>query len=125
MTPPTTPLTTSLTTPRTMTLREYLSIPYALQAQPCEVAGGEWVRRLTYPELGDFTAEGHDVEQVFLDVERKRYAEIVRRLKAGDPPPVPRVPLETADPAWWAEALGVAGLVDGLLDKTAVELTET
>lgn len=114
--------------PRTtqrMTLREYLSIPYALQAQPCEVAEGEWVRRLAYPELGDFSAEGHDVEQVFLEVERMRYAEIVRRLKAGDPPPVPRVPLRTADPAWWAEFLGLAGLVDDLLDKTAVELTET
>ncbi|GEO87051.1 MULTISPECIES: hypothetical protein [Alphaproteobacteria] len=105
-----------------MKLREYLSIPYILEAQPYEGQQGQWVRRLSYPELGDFSAEGQDVEQVFLEVERLRYAEIVRRLKAGDPPPVPRAPLETADPAWWANFLGLSGLVNGLLDKNANEL---
>jgi hypothetical protein len=35
---------------------------------------------------------------------------------------VPRAPLETADPAWWAAFLGISDLVDGLLDKDATEL---
>lgn len=105
-----------------MKLKDYLSIPYIIQARPFEVSEGVWVRRLAYPELGDFIAEGHDVEQVYLEIERLRYAEIVKRLKAGDPPPVPRAPLKTADPAWWAQFLGISELVDGLLDKDASEL---
>lgn len=105
-----------------MKLRDYLSIPYVLEAQPHEAAEGIWVRRLAYPELGSFSAEGYDVEQVFLEIERLRYREIIARLKAGDLPPVPRAPLETADPAWWAEFLGISELVEGLLDKNATEL---
>ncbi|SFK23461.1 hypothetical protein [Celeribacter neptunius] len=105
-----------------MKLRDYLSIPYIVQAQPFEVSEGVWVRRLSYPELGDFVAEGQDVEQVYLEIERLRYAEILKRLKAGDPPPVPREPLETADPGWWAEFLGISETVEGLLDKDAQEL---
>ncbi|HWL56831.1 MAG TPA: hypothetical protein VNQ78_09185 [Paracoccus sp. (in: a-proteobacteria)] len=108
-----------------MKLRDYLAIPYILQAQPHEIAEGEWVRRLGYPELGDFVAEGLDVEQIFLEVERARISEIVRRLRAGDPPPVPRDPLRTSDPAWWAEFLGISDLVEGLLDKDAAELALT
>lgn len=105
-----------------MKLRDYLSIPYILQAQPVEVAEGQWVRRLSYPELGDFIAEGFDVEQVFLQVERLRVTEIVARLRAGDPPPVPRAPLKTADPDWWAGFLGLSALVEGLLDKEVHDL---
>lgn len=105
-----------------MKVKEYLSIPYILKAQPVEVSEGEWVRRLTYPELGDFIAEGQDVEQVFLEIERLRFAEILKRLKAGDLPPVPRNPLETFDPEWWANFLGIGETVAGLLDINASEM---
>uniref|UniRef100_A0A2A4Z018 Uncharacterized protein n=1 Tax=OCS116 cluster bacterium TaxID=2030921 RepID=A0A2A4Z018_9PROT len=108
-----------------MKLREYLSIPYILEARPYEVNEGEWVRRLAYPELGEIAAEGYDVEQVFLEIERMRYAEILKKLKAGDLPAVPRAPLETFDPEWWAGFLGIPETITGLLDKNADELTET
>lgn len=106
-----------------MKVRDYLSVPYILLAEPIEVSEGEWTRKLSYPELGDFSAQGQDVEQVLLDLERQRFAEIMRRLRAGDLPPVPRAPLQTSDPAWFAAFLGVSDLIAGQLDKTPAELT--
>jgi len=102
-----------------MQVRDYLNIPYILLAQPVESEDGDWKRRLSFPELGDFYAEGTDVEEVFLAVERLRITEILRRIKAGELPPVPRAPLETADPAWWAKFLGIGDEVTKHLDKSA------
>jgi hypothetical protein len=106
-----------------MKVRDYLSIPYILEAQPVERPDGSWTRRLRYPELGDFTAEHEDVEQALVILERHRFAEIMRLLRAGSPPPMPRLPLETTDPAWLAARLGVGDLVDGLLDRDDTEMT--
>lgn len=104
-----------------LTVRDYLNIPYTLLAEPVEMDDGSWLRRLSYPELGDFHAQGMDVEQVLLDVERMRFAEILKRLTDGDPPPVPRKPLTTSSPDWWARFLGVDEDLAGTLDKTAEE----
>ncbi|MBF9033232.1 hypothetical protein HKCCE2091_03190 [Rhodobacterales bacterium HKCCE2091] len=107
-----------------MHVRDYLNIPYILEAQPVE-RDGTWTRRLRYPELGGFAAEHEDVEQALLEVERLRIAEIMRRLRAGDPPPVPRPPLQTTDQAWWARFLGVGDLVEGLIDRPAADIAGT
>jgi hypothetical protein len=37
-------------------LRDYLSVPYILQAETVEAAGS-WIRRVAYPELPGYTAE--------------------------------------------------------------------
>ncbi len=105
-----------------MKVRDYLAIPYILEAQPVE-RDGEWTRRLRYPELGDFEAEHEDVEQALLALERMRIEVVMSRLKAGDMPPVPRPPLDTTDQGWWARYLGVDDLVHGLLDLQAEELS--
>lgn len=107
-----------------MKVREYLSIPYILEAQPIE-RDGVWTRRLRYPELGDFEAEHEDVEQALLELERLRITEVMNRLRAGDPPPVPRDPLETTDQGWWARHLGVGALVEGQLDRMGTDLAGT
>lgn len=104
-----------------MKVRDYLAIPYILEAQPIE-RDGQWTRRLRYPELGNFEAEHEDVEQALLALERKRIQEIMRRLKAGDMPPIPRAPLETTDQGWWARFLGIGDLVQGQLDRPATDL---
>lgn len=106
-----------------MKVREYLSIPYILEAQPVE-RDGVWTRRLRYPELGGVEAEHEDVEQALVELERLRIKEVMRRLKAGDPPPVPRPPLETTDQGWWARFLGIGGLVEGQLDRPGEDLAE-
>lgn len=104
-----------------MKVRDYLAIPYILEAQPIE-RDGQWTRRLRYPELGNFEAEHEDVEQALLALERKRIQEIMRRLKAGDMPPIPRAPLETTDQGWWARHLGIGDLVQDQLDRSATDL---
>ncbi|MCB1395313.1 MAG: hypothetical protein H6898_10875 [Rhodobacter sp.] len=105
-----------------MKVRDYLSIPYLLEAQAVE-RDGQWTRRLRYPELGNIEAVHDDVERALLDLERARITEVMRRLRAGDPPPVPRRPLETTDQGWWARRLGLGALVDGQLDRDAQDLT--
>ena len=104
-----------------MKVRDYLCVPYILEAQAVE-RDGVWTRRLRYPELGDFAAEHEDVEQALLEIERMRIAEVMRRLRAGNPPPVPRAPLETTDQGWWAHFLGVGELVADQLDRPGSEL---
>lgn len=108
--------------PDQMTLRDYLCVPYTLLAEPVEAGDGIWLRQLSYPELGDFKAQGVDVEQVFLDIERQRMSHILTRLTQGDLPPLPRAPLTTADPGWWARRLGLSDAILPLLDKTAAEV---
>jgi hypothetical protein len=104
-----------------MKVRDYLSVPYLLEAQPVE-RDGFWTRRLRYPELEGVEAEHEDVEQALLELERRRIAEVMRRLQAGDPPPVPRLPLETTDQGWWARHLGLGALVEGQLDREGSDL---
>ncbi len=104
-----------------MKVREYLSIPYLLEAQAVE-RDGRWTRRLRYPELERVEAEHDDVEVALLELERARITEVMRRLRAGDPPPVPRRPLETTDQEWWARFLGLGALVEGTLDREAADL---
>ena len=107
-----------------MKVRDYLAIPYILEAQAIEV-NGEWTRRLRYPELGDFEARHEDVDQALLEVERLRIKEILRKLRAGEKPPVPRPPLETTDQGWWARFLGIGDLVEGVIDSPASDLAGT
>lgn len=107
-----------------MKVRDYLSIPYILEAEPVEKPGGGWTRRLRYPELGTPCAEAEDVEQALVELERQRIVEIMRRLHAGDPPPVPRAPLHTNDPAWLARVLGLEAMVAEELDREAAELAQ-
>lgn len=104
-----------------MKVREYLSVPYLLEAQAVE-RDGRWTRRLRYPELGTVAAEHDDVERALIDLERARITEIMRRLQAGDPPPVPRRPLETTNQGWWARHLGLGALVEGQLDRDGSDL---
>lgn len=104
-----------------MKVRDYLSIPYLLEAQAVEREGG-WTRRLRYPELASVEAEHEDVEIALLDLERARITEVMRRLRAGDPPPVPRRPLDTTDQGWWARNLGLGDIIEGQLDREASEL---
>jgi hypothetical protein len=105
-------------------VRDYLSIPYVVEAAPVERENGEWVRQLRYPELGDFRVETIDVETGLRELERWRIQEIVRLLKSGQLPPTPRAPLNNVDPEWQARALGVWELVSGLFNLEATEVAE-
>lgn len=100
-----------------MRLREYLSVPYLLEAETVEAAPDTWVRRVAYPELPDCSAEALVVEDALLALERRRIELIVRMVGEGRPPPVPRPPLRDCDPAWVARQAGVPDDVIALIDR--------
>jgi hypothetical protein len=96
-------------------LREFLSVPYLLEAEAAETEPGKWLLRLAYPELPGCTAEGFVVEDVLKDLERRRVEMIVSLVEAGKEPPVPRKPLATSDPLWTARDLGLSARVSALI----------
>ena len=106
-----------------MKLRDYLSIPYMIEAAPVETTDGQWTRRLRYPELGDLAVEAQDVETGLRELEFRRIQEIVRLLRAGERPPTPRPPVSNADPEWQARALGLWDLVGESLDLEPHQLS--
>jgi hypothetical protein len=83
-------------------LRDYLSVPYVLEAETVEVAPGSWIRRVAYPELPGCTAECLVVEDALHRLEGLRIEIIIHMVGEGRPPPVPRPPLQYSDPAWVA-----------------------
>ncbi len=90
-----------------MRLIDYLSVPYRLEAATTELADGSWVRRVAYPELPGCIAESAVVEDALCQLERRRIEIIVRMVRDGCAPPVPRPPLCDCDPAWVARQVGV------------------
>lgn len=98
-----------------MELRDFLSIPYLLEAEAVETESGRWLVRLAYPELPGCSAEGAVIEDTLKDLERRRIEMILDLVEAGEAPPVPRKPLATADPLWTARDLGLASRVAKLL----------
>ena len=100
-----------------MRLREYLSVPYLLEAETVEVAPGSWLRRVGYPELPGCTAESAVVEEALHLLERMRIEMIIRMVGEGRFPPVPRPPLRVCDPAWIAKQAGLPDELVALIDR--------
>jgi predicted RNase H-like HicB family nuclease len=101
-----------------LNLRELLSIPYLLEAEAVETEPGQWLVRLSYPELPGCISEGVVIEDALKELERRRIETIVDLVETGREPPVPRKPLAPADPLWTANDLGLSGRVTALLGRT-------
>jgi hypothetical protein len=106
-------------------LREYLSVPYLLEAETVEVAPGSWIRRVAYPELPGCIAQSLVVEDALQLLERKRIEMIVGMIRSGQPPPVPRPPLQNCDPAWVAGQAGLSDEIMALIDRDGVGTLDT
>ncbi|MGY3617780.1 hypothetical protein ACVJGD_003976 [Bradyrhizobium sp. USDA 10063] len=102
-----------------MDLREFLSVPYLLEAEAVETEPGKWLLRLAYPELPGCIAEGFVVEDTLRELERRRIEQIVRLVESGQEPPVPRRPLAASDPLWTARDLGLSPRIAALLERAA------
>jgi hypothetical protein len=100
-------------------LREYLSVPYLLEAETVEVVPGSWIRRVTYPELPGCTAQSLVVEDALQLLERMRIEMIIAMVGNGQPPPVPRPPLQNCDPAWVAGQAGLSDEIIALINRDA------
>jgi hypothetical protein len=98
-------------------LREYLSVPYLLEAETVEVAPGSWIRRVTYPELPGCAAQSLVVEDALQLLERMRIEMIIGMVRSGRLPRVPRPPLQNCDPAWVAGQAGLSADVIALIDR--------
>jgi hypothetical protein len=98
-------------------LREYLSVPYLLEAETVEVTAGSWIRRVSYLELPGCTAESLVVEDALQQLERMRIEMIIGMVSGGRRPPVPRPPLQNCDPAWVAGQAGLPDDIIALIDR--------
>src|ERR1700742_2910985 len=100
-------------------LRDYLSVPYVLEAETVELAPGSWIRRVAYPELPGCAAQSLVVEDALHLLERKRIEMIIAMVANGQSPPVPRPPLANCDPAWVAGQAGLFADIIALIDRDA------
>jgi predicted RNase H-like HicB family nuclease len=98
-----------------LNLREFLSVPYLLEAEAVETEPGQWLVRLAYPELPGCIATGSVVEDALKALERRRIEMIVELVEAGRAPPVPRKPLTETDPLWTVRDLGLSARIAALL----------
>jgi hypothetical protein len=98
-------------------LRDYLSVPYLLEAETVEVAPGSWISHVAYPELSGCSAEALVVEDALQLLERKRIEMIVRMVGEGRPPPTLRPPLRDCDPIWVAKQAGLSDEIAALIDR--------
>jgi hypothetical protein len=98
-------------------LRDYLSVPYLLEAETVEIAPGSWISRVAYPELSGCSAESLVVEDALHLLERKRIEMIIRMVGEGRPPPTPRPPLRDCDPVWVAKQAGLSDEIAALIDR--------
>jgi hypothetical protein len=103
-------------------LRDYLSVPYVLEAETVELAPGSWIRRVAYPELPGCIAESVVVEEALHLLERMRIEMIVRMVGEGRFPPVPRPPLHYCDPAWVARQAGLPDEIIARIDRDLVTI---
>lgn len=90
-----------------MRLIDYLCVPYLLKAETAELGDGAWVRRVGYPELPGCVAEAAVLEEALSQLERSRIEMIVRMVRDGRSPPVPRPPIRDSNPIWIAKQVGV------------------
>jgi hypothetical protein len=104
------------------TLRDFLSIPYTLESKAVENDAGIWMRRVSYPELPDCSAEAVMVEDAIRQLERRRVQTIVRMLREGRDPPCPRGPILGCDPEWLAADVGLGNAITDLLDRPSAEI---
>jgi hypothetical protein len=116
------PASTSGTMIREMTLRDFLSVPYLLEAETVELEPGRWVRRAAYPELSDCAAEAPTIVEALARLERRRVETIVAMLHGGALPPVPRRPLTDCDPEGLMQRTGLHDRLAGFLDHTPARL---
>lgn len=100
-----------------MRLRDYLSVPYLLEAATVEIEPGSWIRRVAYPELPGCMAESLVVEDALLRLERMRIEMLVRMVGEGRDPPLPRPPLKGCDPAWIARQAGLGDEIIALIER--------
>ena len=100
-----------------MRLRDFLSVPYLLEAETIERADGSWVKRVAYPELAGCAAESVVVEDALCLLERRRIEIIVCLVLDGRTPPASRPPLRDCDPVWVARQVGVADELIALIDR--------
>lgn len=103
-----------------MLLRDYLRVPYLLEARLVERAPAVWVNRVSYPELSGCTIESPAIEVALAELEGLRIRTIIEMLENGQTPPQPRPPLESSDPVWAAEQANLPADIIGRIRDNAI-----
>jgi len=105
--------------PDEMSLREFLCVPYLVEAETIEQEAGRSLHRAAHPELPGCMAEASTIVETIAKLERRRVETIVEMLRSATLPPVPRPPLPDGDAQGLLDRTGLAASLTGLLDHTA------
>ncbi len=81
-----------------MTLRDYLRVPYLVEAALVADGQGGWLREATHPELPSCAARSPHIVQSLDLLDRRRLEVILDLFRRGVLPPSPRPPLPHVDP---------------------------
>lgn len=107
-----------------LSLRDFLSIPYLVEAETIDAGAGRWVRRAAHPEIPQCASEAVTIEDALERLERRRVERIVEILRSGARPPVPRPPLPDSDPEGVMVRLGFGREMIALLDRGGSQLSD-
>jgi predicted RNase H-like HicB family nuclease len=99
---------------------DYFAIPYLMQAETCQSASGEWIRRASFPELRNCFAEADTIEDAVFAARRRSFEILLEMLSHDILPPVPRPPLSDACPELLAKELGLEDEFVALIQRDAL-----
>jgi hypothetical protein len=99
-----------------MTLRDYLCVPYLVEAALVEDGNDGWLRAASHPELPDCSARSSSIVKTLDLLDRQRITRIVALLQTGHLPPLPRAALPHADPEGALLRHGLHAALAPLLD---------
>lgn len=90
----------------TLTLEEYLAVPYRLVMESFRDDDGEWRRRASYPELPGCEVVGDSPVDLIDELDLLRERLIHEMVRAGRAIPTPRPPLRSRPPVLDTARLG-------------------
>jgi predicted RNase H-like HicB family nuclease len=106
----------------TVTVGDYLRIPYLVVAQSQPRPDGSWVRHVEHPELPDCSAEAESITDALQLLDQRRIQVVITMLTRGEVPPARRAPVGEQQALGRVRRAGLAADVTALWDRDAAEL---
>jgi predicted RNase H-like HicB family nuclease len=108
----------------TMTVGDYLRVPYLVTVQSRPLEDGSWVRHVEHPELPRCVAEAESIVEALSLLEKKRIETVLEMLAEGRRPPLKRYRLGEVQARQRVERAGLASRVSPVWGTDVETLTD-